>query len=271
MNVLILGVSGFLGSQLRENLPYKIFSLGNKGPRTETYSTAAIASNIVENNISVIINCCGSYSNNYDVDYSANVLITQRVLSVVAAHRPEVKVILLGSSAEYGVVSNDPIDEEFICRPKSIYGITKFTQYLLSRYYRQTLGMNIIYLRLFNIHGPTAPDTLVTGKLLKYIRNGEKQLHFGPLSAQRDYLSTDEFIKCIRLFCEVSDSDFVYNIGKGQPIVVRDMLLKILSEHGVEDFKLIERDGDTSGDIIYPSIKKFLSLRDKYYEDIKAG
>ena len=270
MNVLILGVNGFLGSQLRENLPYKIFSLDNKGSRAETYSTEAIASNIVDNNISVIINCCGSYSNDYGVDYSANVQVTHRVLSVVFEHRPKVKVILFGSAAEYGATSSNPIDEDIICNPKSIYGITKYTQYLISKYYRHTLDMNIIYLRLFNIHGPTAPDTLVTGKLLKYIRNGETQLNFGPLSAQRDYLPTDEFVECVRLFCEVTYSDFLYNIGKGKPVVVRDMLLKILKEHSVNDFNLIERNGDVSDDIIYPSIKKFIRFRNKYHEDNKA-
>ena len=267
MNVLILGVNGFLGSQLRENLPFNIFSLDKKGSRAETYSPEAIASNIVDNNISVIINCCGSYSNDYEVDYSANVQVTRKVLSVVSERRLEVKVILFGSSAEYGATSNNPIDEDMICKPKSIYGITKYTQYLLSKHYRRNFDVNVVYLRLFNIHGVTAPDTLVTGKLLKYIRDGETELKFGPLSAQRDYLSTDEFVECVRIFCEVTYSDFLYNIGKGKPVVVRDMLLKILKDHSVYDFNLIERNGDVSHDIIYPSIQKFIRLRDEYHEN----
>ncbi len=156
------------------------------------------------------------------------------------------------------------------CNPKSVYGITKYTQYLLSKYYTHNFLLNIVYLRLFNIHGITAPETLVTGKLLKYIRDGEINLKFGPLSAQRDYLSTEEFVECVRVFCEVKHTEFLYNIGKGKPVVVRNMLLDILKNHGIHDFNLIEREGDVSDDIIYPSIQKFIKLRGKYYEKSKA-
>lgn len=270
MNVLILGVNGFLGSQLKQNLPFNIFILDKKKSRAETYSCEAIARNIEDNNISVIINCCGSYSNDYDVDYLANVQVTQNILRVVSRHQLNVKVILFGSSAEYGITSNDPIDEGMSCNPKSIYGITKYTQYLLSKYYTHNFLLNIVYLRLFNIHGITAPETLVTGKLLKYIRDGEVNLKFGPLSAQRDYLSTEEFVECVRVFCEVKHTKFLYNIGKGKPVVVRDMLLDILKNHDIHDFNLIEREGDVSDDIIYPSIQKFIKLRGEYYEKSKA-
>lgn len=266
MNVLILGANGFLGSQLKQNLPFNIFILDKKKSKAETYSSEAIARNIEDKKINIVINCCGSYSNNYDVDHMANVLVTQNILKVVSEQGLNVKVILFGSSAEYGITSNNPIDENMTCTPKSIYGITKYTQYLLSKHYAENFSLNIIYVRLFNIHGANAPETLVTGKLLKYIRDGEIDLKFGPLSAQRDYLSTEEFVECVKVFCEVKSTEFLYNIGKGKPVVVRDMLLNILKKHGVNNFNLIEEAGNVSDDIVFPSIQKFIKLRGEYYE-----
>ena len=198
----------FLELQLREYLPFNIFTLNKKKSKSKTYSPNAITSNIISNKIEIIINCCGSYTNDYDLDYSANVRVTLDVLRVVAESRFKLRVILFGSAAEYGVKSKNPIDEDMICSPKSIYGITKYTQYLLSKYYRQKFDMDIVYLRLFNIHGNTAPDKLVTGKLLKYIRDGETDLKFGSLSAQRDYLSTQEFVESVRVFCEAKKNWF---------------------------------------------------------------
>ena len=138
MNILILGSNGFLGSLLREHLPFKIFVLKKKDTKSATYSKHAILKSIRSNEINVVINCCGSYSNNYELDYSANVQVTLNVFEAIARQDKEVKVILFGSAAEYGVKSNNPISEETVCMPKTIYGITKYLQYLISNHYRKT-------------------------------------------------------------------------------------------------------------------------------------
>ena len=48
------------------------------------------------------------------------------------------------------------------------------------------------------------------------------------------------------------------------------MLIEILNKHGVCNFNLIEKNSDPSDDIIYPSVEKFLKLKEEYNENIKA-
>ena len=48
------------------------------------------------------------------------------------------------------------------------------------------------------------------------------------------------------------------------------MLLKILEQYNVSDFNLIEQKGNSSDDIIYPCIKKFIKLKEEYYERTQA-
>ena len=74
-----------------------------------------------------IYHLAGSFTNNYDLDYSVNVLGTKNVLDALLKFKITCRVLLIGSAAEYGFINveDNPISEDYPLRPCQIHGLTK--------------------------------------------------------------------------------------------------------------------------------------------------
>ena len=66
-----------------------------------------------------IYNFAGTFSNNYEIDYQANVLLPKNIFDAILSLDFHSRVLLIGSSAEYGFVQeqDNPITEEHSLRP----------------------------------------------------------------------------------------------------------------------------------------------------------
>ena len=78
-----------------------------------------------------------------------------------------VRVVLIGSAAEYGNVEADkvPVEETISPRPVSLYGIAKAAQTLVAL----RPGYDAVVARVFNVCGPGEPPSLVCGAFASQI------------------------------------------------------------------------------------------------------
>ena len=87
----------------------------------------AVNSLISSINPNQIYHLAGSFTNDYSLDYAANVLSTKNILDSLLQSGINARVLLIGSAAEYGAIekADNPIPESHALRPVSIYGLTK--------------------------------------------------------------------------------------------------------------------------------------------------
>lgn len=250
--VLITGATGALGSVLTSRLRAKpsdfiVFApgRGNADDSLDLLDRDQIVRAIKRTRPELILHLAATFSNDFDEAYAINVAAPRHLLEAVEASGRRVRVVLVGSAAEYGAVTPDenPINEDHVLRPVSVYGITKAWQTELA-YLHAGHGTDVVVARIFNLAGPNLSERLFVGRLHKQIdevRRGERtQIEVGPLSAIRDYLSIDDAVSQLLTVADFGEAGKVYHVASGRPVTMRELLIRELVAHGLDESIVIE-------------------------------
>jgi GDP-4-dehydro-6-deoxy-D-mannose reductase len=166
---------------------------------------------------------------------TSNIVGQLNVLEAVRDIKLPAKILVVGSSEEYGLVYENeiPITEENPLRPLSPYGVSKVGQDLLGFQYFHSYGMHIIRTRAFNHTGPRRGEVFVTSNFCKQtvmIQNGiqEPVINVGNLDARRDFSDVRDVVRAYWLALEKGRAGEVYNICSGRSWMIRELLEKIL-------------------------------------------
>jgi len=187
----------------------------------------------------LILHLAATFANDFDEAYTANVDATRHLLDVVGQTVSHTRVLLVGSSAEYGVVrpEENPIREDRVLRPVSIYGLTKAWQTQLAGLY-VSRGVDVVVARIFNLDGPGLSERLFIGRLQKQINDvlakRKSAIELGPLSAIRDYVTTTEAADQILAIATYAEPGRVYHVASGIPVTMRDILARYLGVYGLD-------------------------------------
>ena len=207
-----------------------------------------------------IYHLVGSYTNDYDTDYVSNVITTKNILDAVRASGLKTRILLVGSSAEYGFPahSNTAVAEHHPCNPVSVYGLMKLFQTALMRTYIRLYEMDIVVVRPFNLLGSGISERLFVGKMerdiARYKRGEIKKIITGDLSVERDYIDIKEAIKYYAAVMEKGECGEVYNVGSGRSVSLRKILLRMLRSAGLSFSVVKEKEHHTPGKIVVPKI-----------------
>jgi nucleoside-diphosphate-sugar epimerase len=221
----------------------------------------------------LILHLAATFSNDFDEAYAVNVAATRHMLKAVELSGQPVRVVLVGSAAEYGAVASDenPIREDHVLRPVSVYGISKAWQTELA-YLHASRGVNVVVARVFNLTGPQLSERLFVGRLHKQIgelARGERTcIEVGPLSAIRDYLSIDDAVTQLLAIADFGEAGKVYHVASGQPVTMRELLIRELAAYGLHESIIVEGEGLTNRcgfDVpaIYADISRTIALLKK--------
>ncbi len=165
-----------------------------------------------------------------------NIRMQLNILEVVAQDRPDCRVLVVGSSEEYGMTRPDelPIDEDTPLRPLSPYAVSKVAQDLLGLQYHLTHHLHVVRARPFNHVGPrqglgfVAPDF---ASQIAAIEAGEQEplLRVGNLDARRDFCDVRDVVRAYVLLITSGKPGEVYNIGSGESHAIKEILDTLLS------------------------------------------
>ncbi len=194
-----------------------------------------------------IYHLAGSFTNNYDIDYPVNVLGTKNILDALLKFAISSRVLLIGSSAEYGLINakDNPVNENYPLQPCRIHGLTKVYQTHLMKFYCKVYKMNLVMARTFNLSGDSKriSKLMFIGKVyeqIEKIKKGElSKIVVGNLEAKRDYIDVKEAIKFYQEIMERGIAAEVYNVGSGSSVKMRDLLALLLKEAGL-DMKVVQ-------------------------------
>lgn len=273
---LVTGSTGFLGGAMSKLLlPNAIFasrtscSESNENIEVDLTNVDSIVEILQKHKIKRVFNLVGTFSNNFDEDFQVNVSLTRNLLEAVLIVDQSIRVLLVGSAAEYGQLDVDesPVSENAVLKPASVYALTKVYQTQLMEFYVSKFGLDIVMARPFNLLGPNCSEKLFVGRLysqIKQFKNSEIDvIKLGNLSASRDYIKVEEAANHFVKIMDRGDSGQIYNVASGVPIKMENLLTTILKEENISSKYVLTDDKRTNmsdADMIFADISKLKEL-----------
>jgi GDP-4-dehydro-6-deoxy-D-mannose reductase len=165
-----------------------------------------------------------------------NIRVQLNILDVVAELDLESRVLVVGSSEEYGRVTPDdlPIDEDTPLRPMTPYAVSKIAQDYLGLQYYLSHGVATIRVRPFNHMGPRQSKGFVAPDFASQIAEIEAGLHppevsVGALDVSRDLSDVRDIVRGYYLALTQGERGEVYNLGSEREHTTRALLQALIS------------------------------------------
>lgn len=249
--VLITGITGFIGSHLVEYLnryypSCKITGISRNKPNiSRPYDVYAVnllnqdeIINVVEEvRPDYIFHLAGLvFSYDWDALYCSNVLSTANLLDGIKKTNVSTHVVIAGSAAEYGAIpiTDLPVSETSPTMPLSPYGATKLWQTLVSKY-EMSADITVNVGRIFNVIGLGVAPQLSSGNIFyqfgRIMQGKQKpELFVGDLSIKRDFLDIADVCSGLVALAMKGHQGEVYNICSSRSVSLNNIVELLLSE-----------------------------------------
>lgn len=164
------------------------------------------------------------------ITFEINVNGTINILEAVKKLELKSRILLIGSSEEYGLIDySNAISEEAELNSINPYGISKITQEKMAKLYNEAFGIDVILTRAFNHIGPGQKTGFVVSDFasqLVMIEKGLKEpvIYVGNLEAERDFTDVRDIVTGYRYVMEKGTSGEIYNIGSGEAVSIKSIL-----------------------------------------------
>ena len=248
MRIMIIGASGFLGAHVAHRASaagMDVVTAGRSGPPdsprhrlvdlTED-DPGRMAAMLAEVAPEAVLNCSGATAGDPGALVAANVDGTYALVRAMLLARAPVRLVHLGSAAEYGRAEPGvPVTEQTAPRPAAMYGATKLAGTRLVELAR-TAGLDAVVLRVFNPVGPGAPPSSLPGRLAAQLRQAIRHgtdVRLGALDTVRDFVDARDVADAVLAAATAAVRPHpVLNIGSGRGVPVRALVKELVAISG---------------------------------------
>jgi GDP-4-dehydro-6-deoxy-D-mannose reductase len=163
-----------------------------------------------------------------------NVIGTANVLETVRRLGTKVRVVVAGSSAEYGVIdpARAPVSESAPLLPLHPYGVSKVATDLLAYQYWAGFGLDALRVRIFNCTGPRKAGDALSDFVRRTVwleRHPEiNVIRVGNLETRRTIVDVRDLNRGLILLLDRGESGEVYNVGGSTAYPMRALLSRVL-------------------------------------------
>ncbi|MFB0566372.1 MAG: GDP-mannose 4,6-dehydratase [Candidatus Aminicenantaceae bacterium] len=165
-----------------------------------------------------------------------NVLGTFYLFEAVREFSPQSRFLFVSSSDVYGAGCPDEeaLEEKDSFNVVNPYAFSKVSGELLSKFYIQSEGLDIVIVRPFTHTGPGQSPDFVCSDWARQIAQIEKGLakpviKVGNLEAERDYTSVSDVVRAYTLLMQKGKRGEVYNVCSGKFLSLKKILDILLS------------------------------------------
>jgi UDP-glucose 4-epimerase len=256
MKCLILGGGGFLGSHLSDALiaeghAVRVFERPNlqrmmnyeisdqvewfEGDfvNREDVAGAVSGSDIIYHLIGTTLPKSSNDNPVYDIE--TNVIGTLNMLESARKERVRKIIFVSSGGTVYGIPKETPIKESHPTDPICSYGIGKLAIEKYLNLYSVLHGIDHCILRLSNPYGErqrvTGAQGAVAVFMYKTLCNEEIEI-WGDGGVRRDYIYVGDIMAAFLKATYYNGKDRVFNIGSGQGVSLKDLLVAIESVTG---------------------------------------
>ena len=255
MNILVLGGTGFIGSNLCEQLVqygHKVRIMDRSMKKTafinshfefveadftqvEDYGQLLNGIDIIYHLISTTVPATSNTNPVFDI--TSNVCSTIKLLQAAVNSKIKKIIFLSSGGTVYGQTDSGLISEEHPTNPICSYGIQKLTIEKYLYYYYHEYGLDYQIVRLGNPYGKRQLGKNGQGVIPIFIRkvqNNEEIQIWGDGSITRDYIYIDDVSNALRLLLDYRGKVKVFNLGSGKGSSLLDIVNSISIGMGVE-------------------------------------
>lgn len=245
--IYIAGHKGMVGSAIWRNLESKGYTLiGRTSKELDLRNQSQVNEFIKEEKPDVIIDAAARVggilaNNNFPYQFLMENLQIQNNLIVSAVENGVNKFIFLGSSCIYPKLSPQPIKEEYLLTStleatNESYAIAKIAGVKACQAIRNQFGKDYVSLMPTNLYGTHDNFDYNTSHVLpamirKFhdakINNHSDVTLWGSGTPLREFLFVDDMAESVVFALKNNLSDYLYNVGSGKEITIKDLALVI--------------------------------------------
>ncbi len=169
-----------------------------------------------------------------------NITGTLNLLEACQQSNRNMDVLLVGSAASFGEMRDNEseLDGDRICKPVSLYGVSRETQLELGRISDGQNGLRVLLCRTFNLIGPGISNRYVPAALAARIAGsvaeGLDSLELRDVDAVRDFIDVRDAVAAYMAILERGRTGYPYSIGRGEPVTIRQLARLLVEEQGIE-------------------------------------
>lgn len=240
MRVLIMGATGFIGSNLIEHLAAQGHEIEGWGRRPSASLPLHLYRSLDLTSPTAFSGMTGSWDAVYLLSAHAvpstswngdmvieNIRMAGRFLEFVKEASPDCRVIVASSALVYG--PGEPrFSESHPRSPGSLYALSKAMVEDWAGFTARSMDIQIA--RIFNQVGPGMPKGLLASDALERLRDGAGPLHFNGSDSFRDYLDARDGVDALaRLSSVRAPSGSLWNICSGEGCSVSGLAELLMS------------------------------------------
>jgi nucleoside-diphosphate-sugar epimerase len=242
---LITGITGFTGRYVAHELTMAGFEVHGLGERASTLANytrvdindvAALQLAVAAICPEVVIHLAGLAAvagNKAEDFYRVHILGTRNLLEAIAMQAPDIKCVLLASSAHvYGNSTEGVLSESTLLNPANDYAVSKLAMESMARLWQDRLP--IVIARPFNYTGVGQTDAFLLPKIVDHFKAAKKTIELGNLDVFRDYSDVRAVAIAYRRLIEVCPVGETINVCSGISHSLNEVLEMVAKIMGYE-------------------------------------
>ena len=173
-----------------------------------------------------------------------NMNSTMKLMDYCLTHSVK-RFVFASSAAVYGMVVNEVIPEDTICKPATPYGASKYACEAYLQAYYLSYGLESVILRYFNVFGPRQAYSEYSNVINSFMNKLTKRnapTIFGDGFQTRDFVYVKDIVQANMLAMEKDNvAGEVFNIASGNQVSLNDLLQKIRQITNTQDIQNIHK------------------------------
>lgn len=162
------------------------------------------------------------------------------IVEAVRVQRLKTRILSVGSSEEYGIVNQQdlPLKENSRLAPANPYAVARVSEENLAQIYTKGYNLDICCTRSFNHIGPGQSDQFVVSSIAKQfaeITTHRKKpiVRIGAGSIIRDFIDIDDVIRAYMAILESGTTGEVYNVCSGRGYSINEIVKSFSALTGI--------------------------------------
>lgn len=236
MRTLVTGLDGFTGRYLQSELEAHGHTV--VGLSSDLTNPDAVAAEIAQVQPEAVVHLAGIAfvgHGNANAIYEVNLLGTRNLLEALAEHAPDVRSILLASSANvYGNRSEGVLSEDATPDPANDYAVSKIAMEQMARLWIDRLPLFIV--RPFNYTGVGQDEKFLIPKTVVHFQERRPVIELGNLDVWREFGDVRAVADVYRRLLEHCPVGETLNVCTGQTYSLREVveLCEKITGHSIE-------------------------------------